>query len=74
MASAQTSPDGMDTTILSLLAEKESINTSDLAVQLDIDHQLIIGAVKSLHSRGDVSRVYTLTLRHTYSEGDFTYR
>jgi phenylalanyl-tRNA synthetase alpha chain len=54
MASAQTSPDGMDTTILSLLAEKESINTSDLAVQLDIDHQLIIGAVKSLHSRGDV--------------------
>ena len=69
MASTTSLPDGLDRTILSLLAQKDSINTSDLAVQLGVDHQLIIGAVKSLHSLGDVrhpdANVYTYSMKMT---------
>ena len=42
-------------TILQLIAERDQIDTLDVAKELNVDHQKIVGAVKSLQSLGDVS-------------------
>ena len=41
--------------LLQLIAERDQIHTIDVAKELNIDHQKIVGAVKSLQSLGDVS-------------------
>ena len=41
--------------LLHLIAERDQVDTLDLAGELNIDHQKIVGAVKSLQSLGDVS-------------------
>lgn len=45
---------GLDQRILTLLEQRGTINTNVLANELGVDHQLVVGAVKSLHSLGDV--------------------
>ncbi|XP_066303843.1 phenylalanine--tRNA ligase alpha subunit-like [Branchiostoma lanceolatum] len=46
--------DGVDATILQLLQDNDGLDTKDIARQLGKDHQLVVGAVKSLQSLGDV--------------------
>ncbi|CAH1246378.1 FARSA [Branchiostoma lanceolatum] len=46
--------DGVDATILQLLQDNDWLDTKDIARQLGKDHQLVVGAVKSLQSLGDV--------------------
>ena len=41
--------------LLQLIAERDQIDTLDVAKELNIDHQKIVGTVKSLQSLGDVS-------------------
>ena len=38
--------------VLSLVDQTGSINTSDVAKKLNVDHQVIVGTVKSLQSLG----------------------
>ena len=42
-------------TILLRLVENQGINTLDLAKELGVDHQKVVGAVKSLQTLEDVS-------------------
>ena len=44
--------------LLQLIAERDQIDTLDVAKEINIDHQKIVGAVKSLQSLGDVSVNY----------------
>ncbi len=41
-------------TLLQLLEDRGSIDSYDVAKELDKDHQLVVGAVKSLQSLGNV--------------------
>ena len=41
--------------ILKVLEERGSVDTYDLSLEIGKDHQLVVGAVKSLQSLGDVS-------------------
>ena len=45
--------------LLQLIAEKEQINTLNVAKELSVDHQKIVGAVKSLQSLGEVRILFT---------------
>lgn len=40
--------------ILRTLSEKESVDSYRLSVEIGKDHQLLVGAIKSLQSVGDV--------------------
>lgn len=40
--------------ILRNLSEKESVDSYQLSVEIGKDHQLLVGAIKSLQSVGDV--------------------
>ena len=40
--------------LLRTLSEKESVDSYELSVEIGKDHQLIVGAIKSLQSMGDV--------------------
>ena len=40
--------------ILQIIAQKDAIDTLDIAKLLNVDHQKIIGATKSLHSLPNV--------------------
>lgn len=42
--------------ILEEIANSGSLNTSEFAKDLQQDHQIIVGAIKSIQSVGDVSR------------------
>ena len=53
-------------TILSLLADREGFNSLTLAEELSTDHQIVVGAIKSLHSQGDVSICSICCLIHDY--------
>lgn len=44
----------MDKIILETLSNKGELNTYDLAQELSADHQVIVGATKSLQSLGEV--------------------
>ena len=46
--------------LLQLIAERDQIDTIDVAKELRVDHQKIVGAVKSLQSLGDVSTACSL--------------
>ena len=41
--------------LLQLIAEKDQVDTLDVAEELIVDHQKIVGAVKSLQFLGHVS-------------------
>ena len=41
--------------ILKYLAENDGLNTIQLSQKWDVDHQKVVGAVKSLQAKGDVS-------------------
>ena len=41
--------------LLLLLAEKQGLDTLEVAKELDVDHQKIVGAVKSLQALENVS-------------------
>ena len=43
--------------LLRTLGEKESVDSYKLSVEIGKDHQLIVGAIKSLQSMGDVCSV-----------------
>ena len=43
--------------LLRTLGEKESVDSYKLSVEIGKDHQLIVGAIKSLQSMGDVRAV-----------------
>ena len=47
--------------LLHTLSEKEIVDSYELSVEIGKDHQLIVGAIKSLQSMGDV-RVVMLSL------------
>ena len=47
--------------LLRTLSEKEIVDSYELSVEIGKDHQLIVGAIKSLQSMGDV-RVVMLSL------------
>ncbi len=44
----------LNETLLALLAERGCFDTQTLAKELQIEHQKLVGAVKSLQSLGDV--------------------
>ena len=44
-------------TLLQLLDDRGSIDSYEVAKELDKDHQLVVGAVKSLQSLGNVGCV-----------------
>ena len=46
--------------ILRTLRERGSADSYDLAVEVGKDHQLLVGAIKSLQSIGDVSHLQSL--------------
>ena len=41
--------------VLNYLVDSEGFDSISLAEQLNVDHQRIVGAIKSIHSFGDVS-------------------
>lgn len=43
--------------LLRTLGEKESVDSYKLSLEIGKDHQLIVGAIKSLQSMGDVCSV-----------------
>lgn len=49
--------DELAVSVLKYLSENEPIDTEDLAKLLYVDHQKIVGAVKSLQSSGDVREI-----------------
>ena len=61
--------------ILQYLAENASFNTLDLANKWDVDHQKIVGAIKSLQAKGDVSHSIFINLcTNLHSSMDCTCR
>jgi phenylalanyl-tRNA synthetase alpha chain len=46
--------DELAANVLKYLSENEPIDTQDLAKMLCVDHQKIVGVVKSLQASGDV--------------------
>lgn len=49
-------------TLLQLLEGRGSIDSYEVAKELDKDHQLVVGAIKSLQSLGNVSHGILLRL------------
>ena len=50
-----TKVDDVGELILRALRERGSVDSYDLSVEVGKDHQLLVGAIKSLQSIGDVS-------------------
>ena len=46
-------------TVLKIVAERQSVDSIDLANELNIDHQKVVGSIKSIQSLGDVSIMAT---------------
>lgn len=49
--------DDLAVSVLKCLNENEPIDSQDLAKLLDVDHQKIVGVVKSLQASGDVRKL-----------------
>ncbi len=56
----------MNEKLLLLLAEREGFDTLELSKELNIDHQKVVGAVKSIQSLGDVSSTCSSQLSHNF--------
>ena len=48
--------------ILKLLKERDVLDTYDLSLEFKVDHQQIVGTIKSLSSLGDVSILILLNM------------